>query len=117
MEDYVFEARFKDVFLKYVTDIPKPIAVFFHGHSSHITFDTGHKEKEANVHMFYLPAHTVGVYGPSKKVWYQILQNFYRESRQQTVSKPVFPTLLKELYKEAFVKKPNNISVFNKSAL
>ena len=34
------------------------------------------------------------------------------------MSKPVFPTLLKELYKEAFVKKSNNIiSVFNKSGL
>ena len=35
-----------------------------------------------------------------------------------TVSKPAFPTLLKKLYKEAFVKKPNSImSDFNKSGL
>ena len=34
------------------------------------------------------------------------------------MSKPAFPTLLKELCKEAFVKKPNNIvSCFNKSSL
>ena len=34
------------------------------------------------------------------------------------VSKPAFLALLKELYKEAFVKKPNNIiSFFNKSGL
>ena len=53
-----------------------------------------------------------------KKVWYQILQKLYRKSRQQTVSKPAFPTLLKELYKETSVKKPNNtISGFKKSGL
>ena len=53
-----------------------------------------------------------------KKVWYQILQKLYRKSRQQTVSKPAFPTLLKELYKEISVKKPNNtISGFKKSGL
>ena len=126
MENYVFEAWFKDVFLKYIADIPKSIVVFFDGQGSHTTFDTARKAKEANVHIVFLPAHTsstlqsqdVGVCGPAKKVWYQILQKFYRESRQQTVSKPAFPTLLKELYKEAFVEKPNNIiSGFNKSDL
>ena len=104
MKDYVFEAWFKGVFLKYVADILKPVVVFFDGHGSHITFDTAHKAKEATVHIVCLPSHTssalqpldVGVYGPAKKVWYQILQKFYRESRQQTVSKPAFPTLLKE---------------------
>ena len=80
--DYVFEAWFKDVFLKYVADIPKPIVVFFDGHVSQITFDTAHKVKEANVHIICLLPHTssvlqpldVGVYGSAKKVWYQILQ-------------------------------------------
>ena len=34
------------------------------------------------------------------------------------MTKPAFPTLLKELYKEAFVKKPNNITAgFNKAGL
>ena len=126
MNDYVFEAWFKGVFLKYVADILKPVVVFFDGHGSHITFDTAHKAKEATVHIVCLPSHTssalqpldVGVYGPAKKVWYQILQKFYRKSRQQTVSKPAFPTLLKELYKETSVKKPNNtISGFKKSGL
>ena len=77
--------------------------VFFDGHGSHTTFDTAHKAKEANVHIVF-PPHTsstlqsqdVGIYGPAKKGWNQILQMFYRESRQQTVSKPAFPTLLKE---------------------
>ena len=126
MKDYVFEAWFKGVFLKYVADILKPVVVFFDGHGSLITFDTAHKAKEATVHIVCLPSHTssalqpldVGVYGPAKKVWYQILQKFYRKSRQQTVSKPAFPTLLKELYKETSVKKPNNtISGFKKSGL
>ena len=35
MEGYVFEAWFKDVFLKFVADVPKPIVVFFDGHGSH----------------------------------------------------------------------------------
>ena len=125
MKDYVFEAWFKGVFLKYVADILKPVVVFFDGHGSLITFDTAHKAKEATVHIVCLPSHTssalqpldVGVYGPAKKVWYQILQKFYRKSRQQTVSKPAFPTLLKKLYKETFAKKPNNIFGFNKSGL
>ena len=100
------------MFLKHVADIPKPIVVFFDGHGSHITYDTAFKAKEANVHIC-LPPHTssalqsldVGVYGPAKKVWYQILQKFYRESRQH-------------FCKEAFVKKPNNIPAgFNKAGL
>ena len=72
---YVFEAWFKDVFLNYVADLPKPIVVFFDGHGSHITFDTAHKAKEANLHIVCLPPHTsstlqpldVRVYGPAKK--------------------------------------------------
>ena len=44
MEDYAFEAWFKNVFLKYVASIPKPIVVFFNGHGSNITFDTPHKK-------------------------------------------------------------------------
>ena len=41
-----------------------------------------------------------------------------QEVKEQTVSKPAFPTLLKELYKETSVKKPNNtISGFKKSGL
>ena len=55
MEDYVFEAWFKNVFLKYVADIPKPHVVYFNGHCSHITFNTAHKAKEANVHIVCLP--------------------------------------------------------------
>ena len=43
-EDYAFEAWFKNVFLKYVASIPKPIVVFFNGHGSNITFDTPHKK-------------------------------------------------------------------------
>ena len=112
MEDYVFETWFKNVFLKYVADIPKPIVLFFDGHGSHIIIDTAHKAKEANVYIVCLPPRTssalqpldIGVYGPAKKVWYQILQKFYRESRQQTVSKPAFPTLLNEALQRSFCK-------------
>ena len=47
--------------------------VFFDGHGSHISFNTAHKAKEANVHIVCLPPHTssalqpldVGVYGPA----------------------------------------------------
>ena len=98
--------------------------VFSIEYGSHITFDTVYKAKEANIYIVSLPPHTsrtlqpldVGVYGPAKKVWYKILQRFYRKSTQQT-SKPAFPTLLKELYKEAFIKNLTTLSGFNKYGL
>ena len=47
--------------------------VFFDGHGSHISINTAHKAKEANVHIVCLPPRTssalqaldVGVYGPA----------------------------------------------------
>ena len=104
MEDHVFKTWLKDVFLKYIVDQPKPIVVFFNDHGSHITFDTTCKAKEASSSTLY-PL-DVGVSGPAKKV--------YRESRQQSVSKPAFPSLLKELYTEAVIKQLDNIIWFQK---
>ena len=112
MEDHVFKTWLKDVFLKYIVDQPKPIVVFFNDHVSHITFDTTCKAKEASSSTLY--PMDVGVSGPAKKVWYQIWQKFYRESRQQSVSKPAFPSLLKELYTEAVIKQLDNIIWFQK---
>ena len=126
MEDYVFEAWFKDVFLPFVADKEKPIVVLFDGHGSHLTHQTAVRAKQENVAIVCLPPHTssalqpldVGDYGPAKKSWYGILQRFYRESRQKTVTKPAFPALLNTLYCTSFIGKPGNlVAGFKKAGL
>ena len=101
--------------------------VFFDGYGSHITFYTAHKAKEANFHIYSLSSTTyfqcltaTGCWGlwSSQKSLVSNFANVLQELKEQTVSKPAFPTLLKELYKETSVKKPNNtISGFKKSGL
>ena len=94
MEEFVFEAWFKGVVLKAVEDLPKPIVLFFNGHGSHLSYETALKAKEADAHIVCLPPRIsnalqpldVEVYGPAKEIWYNVLQMFCRESRQQTES-------------------------------
>ncbi len=126
MEYFVFEAWFKSVLLPSVSEKPKPKVVLFDGHWSQLTHATAIQGKEKDVAIVCLPPHTssalqpfdVGVYGPAKKVWYSILHQFYRESRQKTVTKPAFPALLNLLYSRAFIRKPSNLEAgFRKASL
>ena len=126
MEAYIFESWFREVFLRQLEGKPKPILVFFDGHGSHLTYQTASKAKATNVHLVCLPPKTssalqpldVACYEPPKREWYRILSNFYRETRQKTVQKPAYPRLLKLLFENAFVGKPENMmSGFRKCCL
>ena len=89
MEDYAMQTWFKTIFLKHIEDKEKPIILFFDGHSSHLTYQLILDAKENGVHIVCLPPQCsyapqpldVGVYGPAKKAWRKILQNYYLESR------------------------------------
>lgn len=85
MEDYVFESWFETIFLKWVEGKPKSILVYLDGHGSHLTYQTTVKAKSAGVHVICLPPHTLRgssllILLCTKKAWYGILTNFYRES-------------------------------------
>jgi hypothetical protein len=64
-----------------------PIFLILDGHISHTTFDVIKTAKDNNVVMIRLPSHSTHilqpldlcVFGPLKKFWSQILQNFETE--------------------------------------
>lgn len=126
MEDYVFEFQFEIIFLKQDEGKPNTILVYFDGQGTHLTYQTAYKAKGASVHVVCLPPHTssvlqrldIVVYGQTKKGWYGILTNFYRELRQKTFQKATFSFLLKNLFDQSFLNKPENlVSGFRKSGL
>ena len=118
MEDYVLESWFKMRFVKWLDlkEIQRPVMLIFDGHGSHITYHMAQIAQENGVCLYCLPPHTssklqpldVGVYAPLKKWWRSILDNFYSESRLHTVTKAVFPSLLKKLFSK-LEERPGNI--------
>jgi hypothetical protein len=117
MEDYVFEAWFKNHFLGWLKtmQVQKPVMLVFDGHGSHLTYAMAHMASENGVTLYCLPPHTssklqpldVGVYGPLKGKWGSILRDYYKESRHTNVSKAGFPSLLTKLY-DHIVNRPGN---------
>ncbi|KAG8177459.1 hypothetical protein JTE90_008643 [Oedothorax gibbosus] len=105
MMDCVFEA-WMDFFITFTKDIPKPILLLFDGHGSHLTYCSVKRAMDNNIIILCLPPNTshalqpldVGVFAPLKKSWKNVLKTWYRESRQQKVSKATFPYLLKNLF-------------------
>ena len=105
MEDKLFEAWMK-YFVKYVKNLEKPILLLFDGHGSHLTYKTVKTALDNEIIILCLPPNTshalqpldVGVFANAKKSWRLILKQWYRETRLQKVSKPVFPHLLKQLF-------------------
>ena len=84
--------------------------LFLDGHLSHISLDVIDMAKDYNIHIICLPPHSshawqpldVGVYGPAKKVWQQILREFYLREGFQNISKGQFASLFNLLTKTAF---------------
>ena len=56
----------------------------------------------------FLQALDVGVFGPCKKYWVDIIRKFYRQSNNGTISKSAFPALLAKLFQD-MVEKPQNL--------
>ena len=94
--------------------------VFSIEYGSHITFDTVYKAKEANIyivfhHILLAPCShwMLGSMVQLKKFDTRFCKGFTGSQRNRH-QKPAFPTLLKELYKEAFIKNLTTLSGFNK---
>lgn len=112
MEDYVFENWLQDSFVPYkIQEVgnEQPVVLFIDGHASHLTYKIVACAKEYNIILICFPPNSshalqpfdVGYFSPMKKVWRNVLRNFFRESRLQSVDKAVFPSLLKCLVEKS----------------
>ena len=113
METQQFFEWFSEVFIKHtrkVLNLMGPLVLFLDGHLSHISIDLVDLAIENNVHIICLPPHSshawqpldVGVYGPVKKCWRTILQEFYIKAGYENVGKYQFAALVNLLHKVAF---------------
>jgi len=117
MEDYAFEEWIIEVFLKFLEGKPKPVVLFFDGHNSHLTFKSAINCQQNGIHLICLPPYTshtlqpldVGVFGPMKTTWKNILSTFYQESQAAKVTKGSFCVLLSKLWANSFINKPQNL--------
>lgn len=112
MEDNVFENWLQDAFVPYkIKEVGdnQPVVLFMDGHASHLTYTTVNCAKSNNIILICLPPNSshalqpldVAYFSPLKKVWRNILRNFFRESRLQSIDKAVFPSLLKSLMEKS----------------
>jgi hypothetical protein len=79
------------------------------GHSSHLSLSAIELCLNNNITMICLPAHSshilqpldVGVYGHVKKVWREILQQYYFDTNAQKLDKENFAPLLRKLHESS----------------
>ena len=110
-------------FVNYVKKLKKPVLLIYDGHGSHLTYNTVKLAMDNEIIIFCLPPNCshaqqpldVGVFSPMKKVWRDILKNWYRESRLQNVTKASFPFLLKKMFEK--IKPQNAVSGFKGTGL
>ena len=95
-------------------EIKKPVIMFLDGYSSHLTYKCVRTAKEMDIILVKLPPNSthllqvldVSVFKPAKTNWTKIVKSWFRQTRFQTVSKSVFPTLLNKLF-DTLVEKPD----------
>ncbi|GFO21204.1 Jerky protein [Plakobranchus ocellatus] len=103
-------ACFKDWFKNhFVLSLPKerPVVLIFDGHSSHLSINTVKLALKEQVIILKLPSNSthvlqpldVGVYGPVKTAWEDILVRFARQNLGAAVNKEIFPSLLRSLWR------------------
>eukprot|EP00794_Sanderia_malayensis_P019805 gene19805-21745_t len=93
MQDVVFENWFLSPFVRHVAHSPKPVFLFFDGHGSHLTYKTVKAAMEESIIIICLPPHSshtlqpldVAVFKPLKEHWKDIIQQYYRQYRMQTI--------------------------------
>ena len=120
MQDKNFEQWITNVFVKHVEDVQKPVLLLFDGHGSHLTFPTVDICMRNQILLLCLPPHTshalqpldVAVFRPLKIYWRDILENFRRQARKESVDKNIFPALLKRLFEQVSVRPDLAISGF-----
>ena len=117
MEKENYESWFRKMFLPATTYLREsaPVVLFFDGHHSHISITLVKVCRENNVHLMLLPSNTthvlqpldVGVYGPLKQAWRNILSEYKYATRAANLGKEEFPTLLNQLWGRSF--KPDHL--------
>lgn len=124
METDQFLQWFEDIFIGHTSHLIGPKILFLDGHSSHVSIELIDLAKKNNVELLCLPSHTthvlqpldVGVFSVVKAVWKKNLREFYLSSGSENITKNNFPSLLANLYQEAF-KPPHAVGGFYKCGL
>ena len=124
METNQFIQWFSEVFIKNTQNLTGPKVLFFDGHLSHVSIEVIDKAVLNNILLICLPPHTshvlqpldVGVYGPVKSAWKQILSKYYIKSGFASVDKLNFPSLMSLLHKVAFYPE-HAVAAFRKTGL
>jgi hypothetical protein len=106
MHDTNFESWFRTVFVASVKNMAKPVLLTFDGHNSHLTFVTVKAAMDNKIILLCLPPHTshrlqpldVSFFRPFKIIWRDELKNWARSTNYKPVTKPVFPSLLKNAW-------------------
>ena len=86
--------------------IQKPAVVFMDGYSSHLSLYSMQKAKEKQIILVkllpnsthLLQALDVSVFGPAKCNWEKIMKQWYRQSRNKSITKYVFPVRVANRY-------------------
>ena len=101
MESENFLSWFKKCFLVAADNLLKegPVVLFVDGHHSHLSFPLIRMAREKSVHLMCLPPHTthilqpldVGVFGPVKKAWKEIIKSFKTRTLGVEITKKAFP--------------------------
>ena len=117
MEGANFLNWFKKLFLPAIAHISTSpgVVLFVDGHHSHLSLELIELAKEKCVHLICFPPHLtrilqpldVSVYHPVKQSWAKVLKEHKLESMAETVTKVVFPSLIKKLWDCSF--KTNHI--------
>ena len=106
MDTNLFTNWFKQGFLKWTKDLPRPLLLVFDGHISHISLEVVNIAMQNQVYLLCLPPHClrllqpldVGVFKPLKDEWKKIIKQWYKDSRMKHIEKSQFTKLLRKLY-------------------
>ncbi|XP_043226388.1 uncharacterized protein LOC122383728 [Amphibalanus amphitrite] len=105
-DNFLFERWFFDLFLPHVKDRPGKKVLLGDNLASHFSIPVLEACKENKIEFVSLVPNAthllqpldVGVFGPAKRVWRRILENWRKEARsRQSIPKTSFPGLLKKL--------------------
>lgn len=108
MESANFHEWFYKLFFPAVEEMLRtgPVVLFLDGHQSHSSLPLVEEARAKGIILFVFPPHTthllqpldVGVFGPLKQVWSEVLKAFKLESKGAKVDKAAFPSLVSRMW-------------------
>ena len=126
MDCELFYSWFSKMFVPAVRHLTKTgkVVLFFDGHYSHLSLPLIEKARSEGIILQCLPPNAthvlqpldVGVFGPMKKAWKIVLQEYKLASAASCVDKSTFPKLLARLYERAFTRQ-HLVSAFKGTGL